>query len=118
MPAWEGVALSARAVIVPDISPPPIVQLPPARARHSGMPGSDPLEHSWSLASDSSRLDQLFGTDDVLPLWIAEPLIQGKKRGRWVDYSLTPAAARLVAGRVEAVMPRRLRHNSAPRGAT
>lgn len=39
------------------------------------MPGSDPFEHTWSLASDRSRLDQLFGTGDVLPLWIAEPYV-------------------------------------------
>lgn len=31
--------------------------------------------HDRSLAADADRLDQLFGTEDVLPLWIAEPYV-------------------------------------------
>ena len=34
-----------------------------------------PDNHPRSLASDSKRLEQLFGSSDLLPLWIAEPYV-------------------------------------------
>ena len=36
----------------------------------------DPGHHRGALASDAARLTTLFGTADLLPLWIAEPYVE------------------------------------------
>jgi len=36
---------------------------------------SELFGHRWSLASDGRRLSELFGKDELLPLWIAEPYV-------------------------------------------
>lgn len=64
------------------------------------MPNSDSFQDSWSLASDSKRLKELFGRDELLPLWIAEPYlplaapvraaIENRASTGWYGYETRP----------------------------
>jgi bifunctional pyridoxal-dependent enzyme with beta-cystathionase and maltose regulon repressor activities len=69
------------------------------------MPGSDPpYRHLLSLASDRERLQQLFGQDELLPLWVAEPYvplaqpvrdaIEKRASSGWYGYETRPASVK------------------------
>ncbi len=69
------------------------------------MPESDPHgRHPLSLASDRDRLQQLFGQDELLPLWVAEPYVPLARRIRdaiekrassgWYGYETRPGSVK------------------------
>ena len=67
------------------------------------MPESDPpYRHPRALASDRSRLERLFGEEELLPLWIAEPYvalaepvrtaIERRASSGWYGYETRPGS--------------------------
>ena len=61
-----------------------------------------PYRHLPALASDRSRLQQLFGQDELLPLWVAEPYvplaqpirdaIEERAKAGWYGYETRPGS--------------------------
>mgnify|MGYP001823838702 CR=1 FL=1 len=68
------------------------------------MDDSPAVEDLPALATDSTRLEQLFGGDDVVPLWIAEPYvplapsvlaaIQSRAATGWYGYETRPGSGK------------------------
>jgi cystathionine beta-lyase len=66
------------------------------------MADSPAFEHLPALAIDKARLEQLFGRDDVVPLWIAEPYvplapsvlaaIRSRADSAWYGYETRPGS--------------------------
>ena len=63
-----------------------------------------PYRHLPALASDRSRLQQLFGQDELLPLWVAEPYvplaqpirdaIEERAKAGWYGYETRPGSVK------------------------